>query len=409
MQKELNVMNTTNTVNKTQTNLLTKLNSFSNASNYEARIPRKLAEAICNVSTSTLIKLEKEGLIIPVTKKHGKVPVITYSINEIQRIFKYKNVSFKNKTEAEIISIFSQKGGVGKSAFTQHMASILSLMGKVLIVDLDAQSDATVLMGLDANYGDLQQEDDLDPTIAELMDWTLSDGEEGPYDRLEFEDVVKKVSENIDVIPADLELGEINYSLNRLPLKSRTNESGEKEAPQLHMIKEVLDKVKDKYDYILIDCPPNIETCNVSALFACNRIIIPLELEAKSLTTMRRNALFLEKLKTFNNGFNWDKVLVVPNKFRQEIIKTKAYIALGDKYGDHHLVTLSEALITNSSIIDKCSDWKTPIYSPSHRYNGTANSAIPQAMEFTDLFWGIAHEILDLDLEYLIFNKQAGL
>lgn len=402
-------MNTMNTSSKMSPNLRNKLNGYNTESNYEARIPRKLAEAICNVSTNTLIKLEKEGLITPVTKKHGKVPVITYSISDIKRIFNYKNVSFKNKPEAEIISIFSQKGGVGKSAFTQHMASILSLMGKVLIVDLDAQSDATVLMGLGANYGDLQQEDELEPTIAELMDWTLTGGEEGPYDRLEFKDVVKKVSDNIDVIPADLELGEINYSLNRLPLKTRSNESGEREAPQLHMIKEVLDTVKDKYDYILIDCPPNIETCNVSALYACNRIIIPLELEAKSLTTMRRNALFLEKLTELNPGFNWDKVLVVPNKFRQETIKTKAYIALGDKYSNHPLVTLSEVLMSNSSIIDKCSHWKTPIFSPSHRYNGTANSAIPQAKEFTNLFWAIAHEILDLDLEYLIFDEKAGL
>ncbi len=392
-----------NLFDKLRTSVTTKKN------NYEARIPRKLAQSICNVSTNTLVKLEKDGVIEPVTKKHGKLDIITYSVSDIQKIFKYKKMYFKQKEEAEVISIFSQKGGVGKSAFTQHLGSMLSLVGKVLIVDLDAQSDATVLYGLDPNYGDIVEEDDeLDPTIAELMDWTLDGGEEGPYDSLNFVDVVKSVSKNIDVIPSDLELGEINYSLNRLPLQNRENEDGKMEPPQIHMIKEVLDKIKNNYDFILIDCPPNIETCNVSALFASNRVLIPLELEAKSLTTMRRNALFLERLGEIHPGFNWDKVLVVPNKFRNENIKIKALVATQDRYSNSEFISLSQVVVPNSSIIDKCSDWKKPVFSATHRYNGTPKSSINQAKEFTNLFWGVMHDILDLDLEYLIFDNDKG-
>jgi len=62
----------------------------------------------------------------------------------------------------------------------------------------------------------------------------------------------------------------------------------------------------------------------------------------------------------------------------------------------------------NSSIIDKCSDWKKPMFSATHRYNGTPSSSIPQAKVFTNLFWAISHEILDLELEYLIFDEKAG-
>ncbi len=386
-----------------------KTGAATKKNNYDPRIPRKLAQSICNVSTNTLVKLEKDEIIKPVVSKHGKLDIITYSVEDIQNIFKYKKVSFKNKEEAEIISVFSQKGGVGKSAFTQHLGSMLSLVGKVLIVDLDAQSDATVLYGLDPNYGDLLEEDAiLDPTITELMDWSLEDSDEKPYNTLNFEEVVKKVSKNIHVIPSDLDLGEINYSLNRLPLKDRINDEGELESAGIHMVKEVLDKVKNEYDYILIDCPPNIETCNVSALFACNRILIPLELEAKTLTIMRRNSIFLDRLRGIHDGFAWDKILIVPNKLRKENIKIKALVALQDRYEDHEFINLSQVVVPNSTIIDKCSDWKKPVFSATHRYDATPRSAIHQAKEFTNLFWGVLHEILDLELEYLVFDNGDG-
>lgn len=374
---------------------------------YDARIPRKTAEAICNVSTNTLVKLEDIGIVHPEKRKHGAMKIVTYSVTDIQNIFKYKNIGFKNKKEAEVISIFSQKGGVGKSAFTQHLGSMLSLVGKVLIVDLDAQADSTTLYGIDANYGDLLSEDtELEPTIAELMDWELVSKEYGPYEKLSIEDVIKKVSENIDIIPSDLDLGEINYSLNRLNLKNRINDNNEPEPGSLFMVQEVIDKVKEFYDYIIIDCPPNIETCNVSALFASNRLLIPLELEAKSLLTMRRNAIFLEQLRELHEGFNWEKVLVVPNKFRKEKIKLKALTALEDKYFEDELISLSQVVVPNSSIIDKCSDWKKPIFSATHRFGNTPKSAILQGKEFTNYFWAIMHEILDLDLDRLVFDNN---
>lgn len=391
-------------------NLLKELRpkALKKRSNYDARLPRKLVEAICAISTNTLIKLESDGIISSEKVRHGGLEMVTYGIKDVQAIFRHKKVSFKKKNEAEVITIFSQKGGVGKSAFTQHLGSMLSLVGKVLVVDLDAQSDATVLFGLEAKYGDIiSEEDDLDPTIAELMDWTFEDDQYPDYKRLKFDQVVKNVSDSLDIIPADLELGEINYSLNRYPLKPRTMENGTVDPGQFHMIKEVFDSVKDKYDFILVDCPPNIETCNVSALFAANRIIIPLELEAKSLTTMRRNALFLDKLKSLHSGFQWDKVLIVPNKFRQENIKVRALAAVQERYKDNSEIILSQIVIPNSSIIDKCADWKDPIFVPTTRYGSQAPSAIPQAKEFTNLFWGLMHEILDLELERLIFTGEG--
>lgn len=375
-------------------------------SNYDNLIPRKVVEKLCGTSRTFLTKMENEGLLNLHLVKHGRMEIAYYSASQIHKIFKAKGQTFKNKKDAEIISVFSQKGGVGKSAVTQHLGSMLSLVGKVLIVDIDAQSDATVLFDVDPSFGDdLAEDSQILPTIQELMDWSLSIDEEAEYEKKEPNEVIKKISDTLHVLPSDLDLGEINYSLNRYPLKARKDENGNNIAPQLVMIKEVFDKIKNHYDYILVDCPPNIETCNVSALFASNRVVVPLELEAKSLTTMRRNIVFLEKLAELHSGFNWDRILVVPNKFRRETIKMKAYAALQDKYKNQDTFELSQVVLPNSTIIDKCSDWKQPIYGATSRYGTSDKSAIPQAKEFTNYFWAIMHEILDLDLDRLIFES----
>ena len=119
---------------------------------------------------------------------------------------------------------------------------------------------------------------------------------------------------------------------------------------------------------------------------------------------MRRNTLFLQQLNDSGLGFDWDKILIVPNKFRRENIKIKALAALEDRYGQSEFIELSEVVVPNSSIIDKCSEWKKPIYSVTHRLGTTSNSSIPQAREFTNYFWALMHELLDIELTRLVFE-----
>ena len=375
---------------------------------YDPPISRKLMEGICGLSTNTLVKYEAEGLIHPQKVKHGGLEVVTYRVTDVQAVLMKRGTQFKKRKSAEVISIFSQKGGVGKSAFAQHLGSILSLVGKVLVIDLDSQSDVTSLYGLNVKFTDLVTEDaELDPTIAELMDWRLKDGQESPYRKMPFESVVKKISPTLHVIPADLDLGEINYSLNRLPLEDQVNEDGEVKPAILFMIKDVIDKIKNQYDFILFDCPPNIETCNVNALFASNRVIIPLELEAKCLKTMRRNEDFLRRLKEIHADFAWDKILVVPNKFKRENIKIKALAKLQDIYFERTDVQLSQAVFPNGAIIDKCSEAREPIFSAATKYGKEFKAGVPQAKEFTNYFWVVMHEILDAPIEHLVFPDNA--
>ena len=383
--------------------------NYNKFSAYYPPITRKLMEGITNTSTNTLVNFEKEGLITPIKIKYGGLEVVNYTIDDVRKVLNKKQKKLKNKSEAEVISVFSQKGGVGKSAFTQHLASTLSIFGKVLVIDLDSQSDATALFGINVTYADLVSEDaELDPTIAELMDWKLKNDQPSPYRKMEFDQVVKKISPYLHVIPSDLDLGEINYSLNRLPLQDSVDSDGNVKPAILYMIKDLIDNIKHMYDYILFDCPPNIETCNVNALFASNRIIMPLELEAKCLKTMRRNEDFLFRLKDIHPGFDWEKILVVPNKFRRENIKIKALAKLQDIYFERTDVHLSDVVFPNAAIIDKCSELREPIFHVATKHGKEFKSSIPQAKEFSDLFWVVAHELLDLPLEHLIFNNSMS-
>ena len=289
------------------------------------------------------------------------------------------------------------------------------MFAKVLVVDLDSQGDVSNLLGAVSNYSDVVREiTELDPTISELMDWSLEGGGYADYRKLKYDQVIKKIGPNLDVIPAGLDLGEINFSLNRLPLsKDRFFDDGtRKSPPEVFMVKDAIEPLKKMYDFVIFDCGPNIETLNVSALLSSNRILMPIELEAKTLMVAHRNEEFLKRLLSFNSafpegrGFNFDKILLVPNKFSNTNIKMKAYAALQDIYEGRSDITLSSVLLPTSSVIDKCQEAREPIFLTATRY-GKANSAnVKPAKEFTDYFWAIIHELMDFPLDRLIFGDE---
>lgn len=377
-------------------------------SNYYPPIVRKFAEGLLNVSTNTLIKFEQDGLLTPHKIKYGAMDVVAYTVDDISALLKKRGKTLKTGPSAETIAIFSQKGGTGKSAFAQHMSFLFSLFGKTLVIDVDSQGDISSLLGGIKTYNHVADpNEEQEPTILELMDWSLKDGNEYPYRKMNLEQVVTKITPNLHLIPADLDISEINYSLNRLPLKDRVDSEGNILPGVLVMIKEVVESVKNLYDYIIIDTPPNIETCNLNVLFSVNRILIPLEIEAKCLKSMHRNQIFLYRLKDLHPGFKWDKILIVPNKFKRESIKIKALSRLQDIYFDSkNEFQLSKIIFSSAAIMDKCSELKEPIFSLATKLGKDYKPNAPQAKEFSDYFWIIAHELLDLDMDHLLFETS---
>lgn len=169
---------------------------------------------------------------------------------------------------AKIISFTNQKGGVGKTTTCVNLSAYLAVMGqKVLIVDLDPQGNATSGVGVEKNKG-LK-------TIYDLIDNECSIEEA----------IVQTQIENLDVIPSTVDLAAAEISL-----VSKQNRE--------HILKSLLEKIRDSYDFIMIDCQPSLGLLTINALTASDSVIIPMQCEFYPLDglTQLMNTIRLVKL-----------------------------------------------------------------------------------------------------------------
>lgn len=161
----------------------------------------------------------------------------------------------------KVIAITNQKGGVGKTTTTANLGVALADMGKrVLVIDTDPQASLTMSLGF-------KSPDNLNCTLTSVFRTIVEDYEMNP----KFE--VLKNEEGIDVMPADIELCGIEIML--------VNEMSREK-----VLKTYVDSVRDKYDYILIDCMPSLGMLTFNALCAADSVIIPSQpefLSAKGL------------------------------------------------------------------------------------------------------------------------------
>jgi chromosome partitioning protein len=156
-------------------------------------------------------------------------------------------------TLGRIIAITNQKGGVGKTTTSVNLGACLAYIGKsVLLVDIDPQGNATSGVGIEK--GDVTQ------CIYDVL-----------VDDAEVKDLVKPSKvENLSVIPATISLAGAEIEL--VPTISREVR-----------LKRALEKVKDDYDYIVIDCPPSLGLLTINALTASDSVIIPVQCEYYAL------------------------------------------------------------------------------------------------------------------------------
>ena len=161
--------------------------------------------------------------------------------------------------KCEVISIANQKGGVGKTTTSINLSASLGILGKkVLIVDLDPQGNATTGVGVDKG--------NIDNSIYEVLVKKCDINSA----------IIKTKSKNLSIIPAYLNLAGVEMEL--IELERMYREKGER-LNRVSRLKEELSLVSDKYDYIIIDCPPSLGILTTNALCAANSVLIPVQCE----------------------------------------------------------------------------------------------------------------------------------
>ncbi len=150
-----------------------------------------------------------------------------------------------------VIAIVNQKGGCGKTTSTVNLAGALAADGnRVLIVDMDPQAHATLAMGLEP--------DDLEMNLYEVL--------VEPAGASRLDSVIVDVSDKIDIAPSSIVLSALEQKL-----------ATERHDARTERLSAAIDTLPPLYDYVLIDCPPNVGLLTFNALRAASEVIVPLE------------------------------------------------------------------------------------------------------------------------------------
>lgn len=166
------------------------------------------------------------------------------------------------------IAIFNQKGGVGKTTTNINLAACLAIKGKkILVLDIDPQGNTTSGIGI------------LKRGLKKTAYEVLIDDSVQPE-----EAILSTGLKNLDIIPASVQLAGAEIELVQLEARERR-------------LKKAIDKIKGKYDYIFIDCPPSLGLLTINSLTAVDSVLIPIQCEFYALEGVSQLMSTIELVK----------------------------------------------------------------------------------------------------------------
>lgn len=159
------------------------------------------------------------------------------------------NPKVKKKNKAKIICVANQKGGVGKTTTTHNLSVILANEGyDVCGIDMDAQASLTFSVGIDPMSADGKN-------IVTLL--TKDSG-------IEVHECIYNIKESLDIIPSIIDLASIEIEMFTRPSRET-------------ILSRAIEPIMYEYDYIIIDCPPQLSILSLNALSATDTVIIPVK------------------------------------------------------------------------------------------------------------------------------------
>ncbi|MBV2149882.1 AAA family ATPase [Sphingobium sp. AS12] len=252
-------------------------------------------------STNRIRQAETDGRLPPAPdgRRQG------YSIDQVLNMREVLDASPRRgpNDRPAIIAVQNFKGGVGKSTVTTHLAHSLAVTGyRVLVVDCDSQATTTTLFGFNPHFNVSREETlypylSIDPTQADLL-----------YA------VQKTPWPNVDIIPSNLELFDVEYEL-----AAQGADGNSVLVTRFRKLKAGLQDLARNYDVVLLDPPPALGTISLAVMQAANALLVPLAATTPDFCSTVQFLSMMEQvigqLELGNIEVNFDFVRLICSKF----------------------------------------------------------------------------------------------
>lgn len=284
---------------------------------------QSMLSRLCQVSSNTVSRLILSSNIehIKSDSSHNK----KYTL-ETSRLIAEKLFAEQNKPVYEKIQVFYNfKGGTGKTSLCYQVASHLAILGyKVLALDLDPQGHLSSVMRIPEEW--------TGPTIYDVI-----------INGVPVEETLHTVMDGLDLLPANISMTRIE-----VPLSSKTKRE--------EKLIQVIEPLKDKYDFILIDTNPTISTLNMNALVASDRVNIVCETQPFSLSGLR--ILVDEMIDFYDDMGLTPNYSIIANKYEIKTATSQEVLgALRSEYGAYVI----NAVVRKSEEINIAAKKKLPV------------------------------------------------